>query len=137
MDISSEGVVPLRNVSDVNGLVGRREGAADSHVLQGRDICSVRVLVPDRRGVDQHFHDVTIFDMGEVPEYYVSIPELSLLSQQWPPAVLIRRGAATGVAPPSGSWGRTVPLTREANPSPRISCRVPSSVGLASPGVGS
>ena len=81
VDISSEGVVPLRNVSDVIGLVGRREGAAESRVLQGRDVRSVRVLVPDCHGVDQKFHDVTIVDMGEVPESSVSIPELSALSQ--------------------------------------------------------
>ena len=88
VDISSEGVVPLQNVPDVIGLVGRREGAAESRVLQGWDICSVRVLVPDCRGVDQNFHDVTIVDMGEVPESSVSIPELSALSRQWPPAVI-------------------------------------------------
>ena len=99
VDISSEGVVPLRNVPDVIGLVSHREGAAESHVLQGRDIRSVgllrqyacvrvpslgvfsTVLVPDCRGVDQNFHDVTIVDMGEVPESSASIPELSALSQ--------------------------------------------------------
>ena len=68
VDISSKGVVPLRNVPDVIGLVGRREGAAESRVPQGRDIRSVRVLVPDCRGVDQNFHDVMIVDMGDVPE---------------------------------------------------------------------
>ena len=47
VDISSEGVVPLRHIPDVIGLVGRREGAAESRVLQGRDVRSVRVLVPD------------------------------------------------------------------------------------------
>ena len=47
VDISSEGVVPLRNIPDVIRLVGRREGAAESRVLQGRDIRSVRVLVRD------------------------------------------------------------------------------------------
>ena len=41
VDISSEGVVPLRHIPDVIGLVGRREGAAESRVLQGRDIHSV------------------------------------------------------------------------------------------------
>ena len=92
VDISSEGVVPIRNISDVIGLVGRREGAAESRVLQGRDVRSVRVLVPDGRGVDQNFHDVTIVDMGEVPESSVSIPELSALSQQWPPAVISHMG---------------------------------------------
>ena len=42
--------------------------------------------------MDQNFHDVTIVDMGEVPESSVSIPELSALSQQWPPAVLSHMG---------------------------------------------
>ena len=82
VDISSEGVVPLRNIPDVIRLVGRREGAAESRVLQGWDIRSVRVLVPDCRGVDQTFHDVTIVDMGEVPESSVSIPELSALGHR-------------------------------------------------------
>ena len=45
-------------------------------------------ITPDPRGLDQNFHDVTIVDMGDVPESSVSIPELSLLRQQWPPAVL-------------------------------------------------
>ena len=43
----------LRNVPDVIGLVGRHEGAAESRVLQGRDARSVRVLVPDCRGLDR------------------------------------------------------------------------------------
>ena len=42
VDISSAGVIPLRHIPDVIGLVGRREGAAESRVLQGRDIRSVR-----------------------------------------------------------------------------------------------
>ena len=66
VDISSAGVVPLRHIPDVIGLVGRREGAAESRVLQGRDVRSVRVLVPDCHGVEQNFHDVTIVDMGDV-----------------------------------------------------------------------
>ena len=68
VDISSEGVVPLRYIPDVIGLVGRREGAAESRVLQGRDVRSVRVLVPDPQGMDQNFRDATIVDMGDVPE---------------------------------------------------------------------
>ena len=52
------------------------------------DVRSVRVLVPDSRGLDQNFHDVTIVDMGDVPESSVPLQELSLLRQQWPPAVL-------------------------------------------------
>ena len=66
VDVSSAGVVPLRNVPDVIGLVGRRESAVESHILQSRDARSVRVLVPDCRGLDQNFHDVTIVDMEEV-----------------------------------------------------------------------
>ena len=41
VDISSEGVVPLRNIPDVIGLFGRREGTAESCVLHGRDARSV------------------------------------------------------------------------------------------------
>ena len=41
VDVSSEGVVPIGNIPDVIGLVGRREGAAESCVLQGRDVRSV------------------------------------------------------------------------------------------------
>ena len=79
--------MPLRSLPDIIGLAGRRSDAAESRILQGRDIRSVRVLVPDLRGLDQNFHDVTLIDMGDVPESSVSIPELSLLRQQWPPAV--------------------------------------------------
>ena len=46
-------------------------------------------------GMDQNFHDVTIVDMGDVPESSVSIPELSSLRQQWPPAVLSVAPAGT------------------------------------------
>ena len=75
VDVTSEGVVPLRSIPDGIVLVGRREVAAESHVLQGRNARSVRVLVSDYRGVDQNFHDVTIVDMGDMPESPVSIPE--------------------------------------------------------------
>ena len=49
VDVSSAGAVPLRNVPDVFGLVGRRDSATESRVLQGRDARSIRVLVPDCR----------------------------------------------------------------------------------------
>ena len=87
VDIHSEGVVPLGSIMDVIGLTGRRSDAAECRIMQGRDVRSVHVLVPDPRGLNQN-HDVTIVDMGDVPESSVSIPELSLLRQQWPPAVL-------------------------------------------------
>ena len=52
--------------------MGRRDNATESRVLQGRDPRSIRVLVPDCRGLDQNFHDVTIVDMGDLPESHVS-----------------------------------------------------------------
>ena len=81
VDVSSAGVVPLRHIPDVIGLVGHRDGAAESRVLQGRDARSVRVLVPDCRGVNQNFHDVS----------HISLPELSALIQ-WPPAAINHMG---------------------------------------------
>ena len=92
VDIHSEGSCPWGSIADVIGLTGRRSDAAECRILQGRDVSSVRVRVPDSRGLDQKFHDVTIVDMGDVPESSVSIPELSLLRQQWPPAVLSHIG---------------------------------------------
>ena len=64
-DLSAKGTVPLCDVQDVFGLCGRREGATESRILQGRDTRSVRVLVPDPRGLEQNFHDVTVVDMGD------------------------------------------------------------------------
>ena len=87
-DLSAKGTVPLRDVQDVFGLCGRREGAIESRILQGRDARSVRVLVPDPRGLEQNFHDVMVVDMGDSPESEVSIPELSDLTGKWPPAVI-------------------------------------------------
>ena len=92
VDINSEGVVPLGSVPDVVGLFGRRPDAAESWILQGRDARSIRVLVPDSRGLDQNFHNVTIVDMGVAPESAVSLPELSLLREQWPPAIFRHMG---------------------------------------------
>ena len=88
VDISSADAVPLRNVPDVFGLVGRRDSATESRVLQGRDARSVRVLVPDCRGLDQNFRDVTVVNMGDLPESHVAMPELSELMHKWPPAVI-------------------------------------------------
>ena len=92
VDISSEGVVPLRSIPDFIGPTGRRVDAVECRILQGRDVRSVRVLVPDPRGLDQNFHDVTIVDLGDVPESSVSIPDLSSLRQQWPHAVISHMG---------------------------------------------
>ena len=74
VDVSSAGMVPLRDLPDVIGLVGCRDNATESRILQGRDPRSIRVLVPDCRGLYQNFHDVTIVDMGDLPESHVSMP---------------------------------------------------------------
>ena len=55
VDIHSEGVVPLRSIPDVIGLAGRRSDAAECRILQGRDVRSVRVLVPDPVGPGSEF----------------------------------------------------------------------------------
>ena len=77
VDVSSAGVVPLRDLPDGMGLVGRQKDATESRILQGRGPRSIRVLVPDGRGFDQNFHDVTIVEMGNLPE-----------SHMYPPAVI-------------------------------------------------
>ena len=56
--------------------------------MQGRDPRSIRVLVPDCRGLDQNFHDVTIVDMGDLPESHASMSELAELIRKWLPAVI-------------------------------------------------
>ena len=55
VDVSSAGVVPLRNLPDVIGLVGRRDNATESRLLQGRYPRSIRVLVPYGRGSTRIF----------------------------------------------------------------------------------
>ena len=88
VDLHSDGVMDLETVPDVIGLTGRRLGAGVSRILQGRDVRSVRAVVPDSRGLERDFHDVAIVDMGDLPESSVSMDELSLLRRQWPPTVL-------------------------------------------------
>ena len=87
-DLSAKGTVPLRNVQDVFGMCGCHKGATDSRILQGRDARSIRVLVPDCRGLEKNFHDITVVDMGELPESEVSTPELSDLTRKWPPELI-------------------------------------------------
>ena len=41
VDISSEGVVPLRSIPDVIGLTGHQADAVECHIIQGRDVRSV------------------------------------------------------------------------------------------------
>ena len=88
VDLHSDGVMDLGTIPDVIGLAGRQPGAAVCRILQGRDVRSVRALVPDSLGLEQNFHDVTIVDMGDLPESSVSVHELSFLRQKWPAAVL-------------------------------------------------
>ena len=88
VDVSSAGVVLLRDLPDVIGMVCRRDNVTESRILQSRDPRSIWVLVPDCRGLDQNFHDVTIVDMGDLSESHVSMPELAELVHKWPPAVI-------------------------------------------------
>ena len=92
VDLSSTGTVPMQNVLDVFGMIGRRDRATESRILQGRNARSIRVLVPDCRGLDQNFHDVTVVDMDDLPDSHFSIPELSELAHKWPPAVINHMG---------------------------------------------
>ena len=81
-------MMDLETVPDVIGLTGQRPGSPVCRNLQGRDVRSVHALVPDSRGLERNFHEVTIVDMGDLPESSVSMDELSLLRRQWPPTVL-------------------------------------------------
>ena len=87
VDINSADVVMLGSVPDKVGLFGRRKEAAASRILQGRDSRSVRFLVPDVRGVDQNFHDVTIVDMDEEHEPKVTSADLTHMRDSWPPGI--------------------------------------------------
>ena len=88
INLSSSSTVPLQNVPDVFGMSGRRDSAKESCILQGRDARSIQVLDPDFRGLDRNFHDVTVVDMGDLPESQISMPEVSDLASSWPPAVI-------------------------------------------------
>ena len=87
-DMSAKDTVPLRNVQDVFGMRGRRKGVTESRILQGRDARSICVLVPDYRDLEKNFHDVTVVDMGELPESEITIHELSDLTRKWPPELI-------------------------------------------------
>ena len=55
VDLQSEGVVDLGSIPDVIGLAGRQLGAAESRVLQGRDVRSEHALVPGFAGAGSEF----------------------------------------------------------------------------------
>ena len=88
VDLHSDILMDLEIVPDVFGLTDRRPEAAVCRILQGRDVRSVRDLVPDSRGLERNFHDVTIVDMGDLPVVSVSMDDLSILHRQWPATVL-------------------------------------------------
>ena len=46
------------------------------------------MLIPVGQGPDQSVHDVTIVDMGKLPEPHVSVLQLAELMHIWPPAVI-------------------------------------------------
>ena len=92
-----------------SGLCGRREGATESHILQGRDAHSIRVLVPDCCGLEKNFHDITVVDMGELPESEVSIPELSDLTRKWPPGDSTHEVATAGAGGNATGGKTTIP----------------------------
>ena len=73
VDIDSSELVSLGSFPDKVGLFGRRKDAAVSRILLGRDSRSVRFLVPDSRGVDRSYHDVTVVDMEDEREPMVSV----------------------------------------------------------------
>ena len=67
----------LDTVLVVLGLTGRWPEAAVVRLLQGRDERSVRALIPDPRVLERGFDDVTIVDMGDLPEPSVSLDDIS------------------------------------------------------------
>ena len=88
--LHSDGVVELDldTILDVLGLTSRWPEAAVIRVLQGRDERSVHPLIPDPRVMERGFHDVTIVDMGDLPESSLSLDDLTQLRLQWPVTVL-------------------------------------------------
>ena len=88
VDVSVAGVEIWRGLPDAMGQEGRTRNSTRSRILQGRDPRSIRVLIPDGQRPDQNIHDVTIVDMGKLPEPHVPIMELAKLIHRWPPAVI-------------------------------------------------
>ena len=88
VDVLVAGVEIQRSLPDAMGLQGRIRHATRSRILRGRDPRNIRVLIPDGQGPDQNVHDVTIVDMGRLPEPHVPILQLEGLIRRWPPAVI-------------------------------------------------
>ena len=79
VDIDSSELVSLGSFPDKVGLFGRRKDAAVSRILLGRDSRSVCFLVPDSRGVDRSYHDVTVVDMEDEREPMVVSTDMTRL----------------------------------------------------------
>ena len=87
VDIDSLELVSLGSFPDKVGLFGRRKDAAASRILMGRDSRSMRFLVPDSRGVDRSYHDVTVVDMEDEREPMVVATDMTRLRELWPAEV--------------------------------------------------
>ena len=84
VDINSAEVVTLGSLPDKVVLFGWRKDADVSRILQRRDSRSVGFLVPDARGLDRNFHDVTIVDMDDERELMVTLADMTrLLSENF------------------------------------------------------
>ena len=77
VDINSAKLVSLGSFPDKVGLFGRQKDAAVSRILLGRDSRSVRFLVPDTRGLDRSYHDVTVVDMEDEREPMVTLADMT------------------------------------------------------------
>ena len=77
VDIDSAELISLGSLPDKVGLFGRQKDAAVSRILMGWDSRSVRFLVPDTRGVDRSFHDVTVVDMEDEREPMVVLADMT------------------------------------------------------------
>ena len=89
VDIDSAELIILGSFPHKVGLFGRRKDAAVSRIFMGRDSRSVRFLVPDTRGVDLSYHDVTVVDMEDEREPMVVLADMTRLQELWPPEVFI------------------------------------------------
>ena len=87
MDMDSAELISLGSFPDKVGLFGRRKDAAVSRILMGRDSRSVQFLVPDTRGVDHSYHDVTVVDMEDEHEPMMVLADMTQLRELWPPEV--------------------------------------------------
>ena len=88
VDVSVAGVEIQCSLPDAMGLEGRTKYATRSRILRGRDPRSICMLFPVGQGPDQSAHDVTILDMGNLPELHVTVLQLAELIHSWPPVVI-------------------------------------------------